>query len=295
MASLAQVTDPPRLLPPAVSLIRSATTPTDDTGGRWALQGVRFLPRAAAAASVDDSCGATAGTFTYSRPGTVEWTSYVVQAYDQCSTLGSFARDYRARAADMLEAATPKAVEREFWTGTLAQAKTWPNLYLQKASTVTDITPVAGTPVSMAKAMSLLEQGIADNGFGGQAVIHMPRGLAVSLQSALNDYVRRDGFLLRTLVDTLVVPGVGYTGHGPIGNAHETPAAGSTWMYATGLVEYRETAGVLLPDWPEGDRGQVPAAAINRDTNTVTLWAYRTAMAYWDGQLHLAVLVNLPT
>lgn len=292
--TLAQLVDAPLLDVPTVSLVRTARTPPDATDGKWALQGIKYLPEANATVGVDDSCGASAGTYTYTAPAAVEWTPYVVLAFDRCTALTSFARDYVGRATRLLEAATPKAVEKEFWTGTLAQAKGWTNEYLQRADTVTDLTPVAGTAVTMNRALGLLEQGLADCGLGGVGVIHCTRDSLPEI-SASSPGLRRDGNLIRTMVDTLVVPGVGYPGTGPVGNAKQTPDAGTVWLYATGPVEYRYTDPILFPDWPAGQQGQVPASAVDKAHNTVTIWVARTALASWDGQCHLACLATLPT
>jgi hypothetical protein len=292
VSSMAQRVDPPHLQPPAVSLVRSANTPTDDTNGRWALQGIRYLPEANATVVVDDSCGASAGTYTHEDPDEVEWNPYVVLAYDECSLLSSFARDYIGRATRLLDAALPKAVEVEFESGTLAQAKSWPNLYLRKAG-VTNLTPASGgAAVSIGRAFALLEQALADCGFGGQGVIHCTRGVLPDLVST---GLRRDGNLIRTLYDTLVVPGVGYSGAAPLdATGTQDLAAGEVYLYATGPVDFRQTTVTPFPDWPQGANGSVPAAAINKNLNTVRLWAARTALASWDGQCHFAVQATIP-
>jgi hypothetical protein len=62
-------------------------------------------------------------------------------------------------------------------------------------------------------------------------------------------------------------------------------------MYATGLVDYRETPA-MVEDWVLD--GPIPPSAIDRATNTVRVWARRAALASWDGQVHAAVYVDLP-
>ena len=292
--------DAPIPLPPAVSLVRSAFLPqpragqtADDFAREWAL-GIRYLPEADVQVSVDQYCAPAAGTYTYTAPGEVEWLPVTVNAFDRCTALSSFARDYVGRATRLIDSATPKAVEGEFWSGTVAQAQTYPNGYLQKAATVTVLGAVTASYQSVGKAFQLLEQALADCGFGGQGVIHCTRGALPALVAS-EPALRRDGNLLRTMYDTLVVPGVGYPGTGPIAHAKQTPDAGTAWMYATGLVEYRQTAPTLFPDWPDGESGQIPAGAVNRAVNTVQLWATRTALATWDQQCHFAVIANLPT
>jgi hypothetical protein len=197
-------------------------------------------------------------------------------------------RDFVGRATRLLDNATPKAVEREFWDGTRAKIGGLPNRYLTKAGAATVVNPTPGTSVSFKRALNLLEQALADTGPGSRGMIHCrPEVLDDTAQ-----LFRVSGNTIITSRDTLVIPGVGYSGHGPGGDSNEIPAVGKTWMYATGLVEYRETPAEL-DDWTL-DGGQPPASAIDRDTNTVTAWARRTALASFDGQAHYAVLTDLP-
>jgi hypothetical protein len=220
-------------------------------------------------------------------PPIVEWQSYSASAKDRCSVQFSGGRDFVGRATRLLEAGTPKAVEREFWDGRDAQLRGRPNLYLTKAG-ATVLNPTPGTSVSFKRGLNLLEQGIADSGFGAQGVIHCrPEALDDTAQ-----LFRRTGRLILTSRDTIVVPGVGYSGLGPQGDANEIPAAGKTWAYATGLVDYRAT-DPDMPGWTPG--GPIPAEAIDRARNTVTAWARRSVLASWDGQVHLAVYVDLPS
>lgn len=285
MPTMSQRVDAPIPDPPAISLPRSARNPPPSESERDWTMGIRFMPEADVQAIVDDYCAPSTTLGSYTAPTEVEWLPYTVLTYDRCSALSLFARDYEGRSQRLLDSATPKAVEKEFWRGDLAQAKGWPNLYLRK-STAVDITPT--TVPTLNRATGILEQALADCGFGGQGVIHGKVETAPNLTGA-----RRDGFLLRTIRDTLFVPGVGYDGSGPIGNANAVPSAGQTWLYATGPVTYRQTVGDLFPDWPAG--ATVPQWAIDRNTNTITVPASRLALASWDGQCHFACRAVLPT
>ena len=92
--------------------------------------------------------------------------------------------------------------------------------------------------------------------------------------------VARDGQVLTTKRGTLVVPGAGYTGAGPVGTP-ALPADGSeVWLYATGMVEVRLGPIDLFP---------TDASALDRDTNTLTAWAVRPAAAAFDPCAHFAV------
>jgi hypothetical protein len=284
MPSLAQRVDAPIPIPPALSLPRSSQVPTD--ADRWQL-GVRFLPEAEPTVVVDDYCFPSTNLGTYTAPSEVEQNPFVVTAFDRCTALSSFSRDYVGRATRLIDAATPKAVEKEFWSGALAIARGWTNqLYLTKTGLAQDLTP--GVVPSLNRAIGILEQALADCGYGGLGMIHSRRETAPNFTGA-----RRDGNLLRTISDNIFVPGVGYPGTGPIGNANATPPAGTTWLFATGITTYRETDPDLFPNWPTGST--VPSWAIDRTTNTITVPVARTALIYWDGLCTFACRANLPT
>lgn len=207
---------------------------------------------------------------------------YLVIAQDSCSTFGFEQRDYKGRALRLLEHATPKAVEKEFWTGALAQAKGYPNNYLANAATVTDLT--GGTAVSVDRGVSMLQQALADCGFGGQGMIHLqPQATPNELRT------RRVGNLLLDEFDNILVPGVGYTG---LASSIAGSATGTSVMFATDLIAVRaEPAGTVFPDtFAEAvDRGQ------GGQPNKVTFRAEKFAVAFGDFFCHFGVRVNLPS
>lgn len=315
------VVRPPALQPPVINLVTSARNPTDDAGVRWQ-QGFSFYPESNVDPKTEDACDPSkvdngSGAQPLALVDTVPW---VVDAQDQCSLLGYQARDYIGRAVRALTAATPKGVEREFWTGTLTQAAGHPNLYLAMPAVANrtagfgpiDVTPTPGTAVTMKRAFELLEDALAGCGAGARGMIHAKPGAVPSFLG-----VRRDGLLLLTPRDTIVVPGVGYTGTGPGGS---TPAAGQTWLYATGLVDVRLDSIVVPMEGGEvevnatADTGEpgdaswiragdvLPAGVdnlrpymVNRATNSATAVARRLVAADWDGVCHFAVLATLDT
>jgi hypothetical protein len=290
VVTLAALVEAPPLAPPALSLVRAASTPADATGGRWASSGITYTPEAQAEAGIDDACAPAGGTYTHVAPVTVEWIPYSVTAYDECSALSAGARDYAGRARRAVENATPKAVELEFWGGAFATAASLPNRYLAKAAGAggpTVLNPTPGTAVSFKRAVRLLEQHIADTGFGTPGMIHC-RPEAIDDQAVT---LVREGNLLRTLLGTIVVPGAGYPGTGPAGDTNDDPPAGKTWIYATGLVQYRQT-DVEIPGWTANT---MLRDVIDRADNTVTVYGWRTALASWDGVVHGAVYADLPT
>ncbi|ONH55456.1 hypothetical protein CcI49_28445 [Frankia sp. CcI49] len=261
-------------------------------GGPWGhlatVTGLSWADTGSASAGAAPPTSDTTGTYSYTAPGVVEWTPYSISAYDRCTLMASSGRDFVGRATRLLEGATPKAVEREFWDGTRARTTGLGNRYLTKNGASTVVNPTPGTSVSFKRGLNLLEQALADSGFGAPGMIHCrPEALDDTAQ-----LFRREGFRIYTSRNTLIVPGVGYSGRGPEGDANEVPAAGKTWMFATGLAEYRETPVAMDSGWTAG--GQPPPSAIDRSINQVTAWARRTAIASWDCQVHAAVYIDLP-
>lgn len=206
---------------------------------------------------------------------------YLVVTEDTCSSFGWQERDFKGRATRWNDNALPRALEAEFWSGLLAQAKGYPNDYLCNTATNTDLTPIGGPP-TVARGMQILQDALQQTGFGGQGMIHVQAQTAPNLLGA-----RRVGNLLLDIFDNIIVPGVGYPGTGP-GNA--APAAGTAWMYATDLVMVRaeEEAEVFPDTFSEAlDRGQAGFP------NSLTFRAERFASAYWDGAAHYSCRVTL--
>jgi hypothetical protein len=218
---------------------------------------------------------------------------YLVCTKYTCSPFGWEAIDYKGRAQRQNDLATPGALAYEFWSGTLAQANDWPNNYLENITTygpnTGNCTPGAtsatnGTAVSVIEGLGILQDALAEVGFGGQGMIHLIPRAAPSLIN-----VRRVGKFMLDEFDNIIVPDNSYPGTGPQGTV---PDAGTTWMYATDLVCTRiEPESTVFPDsFAEAmDWGQ------NGYPNTITFRAERFACAYWDGARHFACLVNLPT
>jgi hypothetical protein len=114
-------------------------------------------------------------------------------------------------------------------------------------------------------------------------MIHMPAQLV-----SVFGFVRREGNLLLTNLDTIVVPGSGYTGSDPNGDAAST---GTAWLYATSMVDVRLSEPVLIPD-PATDPDW-RFKALDKETNDLVVRAERFAVASWDALCHFAVHVTL--
>jgi hypothetical protein len=140
----------------------------------------------------------------------------------QCRLVGS--DDIEGRARRSLDLGASRAVEQGFWEvmGTGA----------------TDVTGGTGTPLDVVVGLAALEDYAGDN-YGGRAVIHMTRGMAVRLVA--RGAIERVGDHLETGVGSLVVAGAGYGG----GSLPSAPAAGADWMFATGAVSIWEDKTIV--------------------------------------------------
>ena len=251
--------------PPRVGLVVSANTPTS-TDNRWE-GGIVYDPETGQLGYRTDDCEPGETDRDLPVRGPVEWDAYVVGDGIRCSTFGINARDWRAQVRRQLEAVAEFQISSELWSGSLAAEHNYPNLAL------TDGGEAIGTgnqdPID---SLALLEQYLAEQG-GQRGMIHAPRSL-VTVWTAYGMVVR-DGGLLLTIHDTIVVPGVGYD-------------AADGEAVATGMVEVRRGEVVITGD-PTTD-----AVSVDRETNTVEVRAEQMALASWDGRAHGRVAVDLP-
>jgi hypothetical protein len=223
----------------------------------------------------------TGGAGNYSNLPIVEYVPFLVVSEDWCSSFGFEERDFKGRALRLLDNATPQAVEKEFWNGALGTAKSYPNNYLMKEGKVENLTP--GTVPSVERGLAILQDALAQCGFGGQGMLHVQPQTTSSLLK-----VRRVGPLLYDIFDNIVVPGTGYPGTGPGGAA---PGAGKAFIGASDLVMTRtEKDGTVFPDsFSEAfDWGQAS------QPNTIRFRAQRFAAAYADFACQFCCEVQLP-
>jgi hypothetical protein len=238
---------------------------------------------AASPGAVPPVTNTTGGPGTYTNLPIITYVPFVIDVVDTCSSFGFEEHDFKGRVARLCDNATPQALERELWGGYLAQAKSYPNNYLTNDSdpVFQDLTPGSGPP-SVARGLQILQDALAQTGFGGQGMIHTQAQTAPNLLGA-----RRVGKDLFDIFDNIIVPGVGYPGTIPGGGA---PDAGTAYMYATDLVMTRiEDEVTVFPDtFSEAlDRGQAGFP------NTITFRGQRFGAAYWDGAAHFACSVTL--
>jgi hypothetical protein len=254
----------PALVPSPVNIVRSSRT-NADSPSHWEA-GFTYLPEGIGEMAVDDMCGGFNRNMENNAPGAAAtWQPYFLTAKFNCSAFGYEQNDYAGRARRLLEAATPKLLEWEFWGGVLSQAAGLSNTYL---ASITG----AATATSIEQAIGELENALGKCAYGGRGMIHCPPYAAAFMTG---NSVRREGNLLMTNRDTIVVPGSGY--------AEFYSGTGAFAMYATGLTDVR-LGDIFIDD----------TIGIDKTTNTITVRAYRSACVSWDELCAAKVTVTLP-
>ncbi len=270
----------------------SIQTPSTD-GVHWQ-QGVTWPERCPTGDSTYDECLAVTGTGAPPEPdaktANVEQTNrgatpFTVYARFDCSPIGL--GDAQTAAQDALARVEQQQVETAFWAGTAGgQPVVFPHLaadteVVDGADIVlqTVATPVV-TGADAAQALGALEQELADC-YAGQGLIHVPR-TALPTLAAWNLIEARDNGLYTTAGNRIVAGG-GYSGSGPDG---EAPAAGTTWIYATGAAwGYRSDVYV----------SQV-RDSLNRTSNTLQMLAERNYLIGFECCLLAAhITLGVPT
>lgn len=240
-----------------------------------------FSPEACgvSATGPGDPCATDLDTKTISdNPDSVGAWSFYVWAGDKCSPW-ELQRDWQGRARRQLAATLSYQVARELWTGDEASGQAGaPNRSL--ASIDSDVLTSSAT--SATDALARLEYALGDCAHGARGMIHATRHAATYW--AQLGLIRREGALLLTYLDTLVVADAGYDGSGPEGQAATDD---SQWAYATGPVLVRLGPERLLPEADD------IASATNRSNNTVEWRAERKAAVAWDGCCHLAAEMDI--
>lgn len=273
------VNSPPAGAPRVGLIVSARTTFAGETDEMWA-NGITYEPECVPdSGGVLDLCD-PASKDDPAPNDVVEWDAYAVQIGYRCSTFGYRGKDWRALARRRLLADEERQISRELWRGDLAQAGGYPNRWLADVANVDILTE--GGPVALTHGLACLEQYLADCNGGQQGMIHATRQVVTHWQGL--GLLRREGNLLLTAVDTIVVPGAGYDGSDPDGNDATT---GDVWAYATGIVDVRRGEIVVLGD-PNSNPEQV-----NRTTNTIRVFAERPALASWDGCCHGGVMLDV--
>ncbi len=255
LVAAAMPVEAPPLVANPVNLVRSSRIPADSTSGRW-VNGFAYSPEGIGVLGVGDACSDNFEEMNHTDPFTSDWFPYVLTAEYRCSTFGHDSVDYKGRVTRLLDAATPRLLEWEFWGGELSQAASLDNSFLM------EFAGVAYNADSIEKAIGAVENGLADCVVGGRGMIHLPPFVVPFLRSI----VRREGNLLLTDRDTIVVPGSGYARYAGGANPNATMD-----IYGTGLTDVRLGEIVVEDD-----------IAMDRKTNTVVIKAQRYACVSWD-------------
>lgn len=246
--------------------------------------GIEYLPPVYNTGSTFDPCGETGEGSKPSElpPDLVSWDPYVLWSTTSCTTLTNDPDDIRLRATQDLDTQTSHKLETVLWTNTVDGGDfgaAHPNISLSDAST-TIIQPNGFTPVPPVKAFSDMIDALIDALGGARGMIHVEKRL-VPFIAFYGLAVQQGQRLVTTLGDHIVVPGSGYTGSDPAGNA---ASENYSWIYGTSMVE------VLLA--PIEVFGDLPAQ-VNRSTNVIEYRAERMALAHWDHAAHIGIPVCL--
>lgn len=126
-------------------------------------------------------------------------------------------------------------------------------------------------------ALAYLEEAIGTTGRAG--MVHLTPPVAASLGHVLE----RDGERLRVSgTGTPVVVGHGYQGADPV--SAPSPAAGQSWIFATGQVEVYVSELEVVPE--------TAVEALDRESNLLTYRAEVSVLAMWDTGLQAGVLCD---
>lgn len=296
MAGIRDIVDGPAFVALPNTLWDVAQHPVP--GGPHWQQGVTWEEWCGGGGTLMDECIAVTGTggapaAQTSMTGGVTQTNrgatpFTVFAEFDCSAVGQDLE--RNQAEEALLRTEAWQVSRAFWTGQAgataggAATTVWPHLAAnavlndpQGIKLQTAASPMVTGGDDTAVVLGALESQLASC-YGGVGVIHVPYAALPSFASRMLVRQGDDG-LLRTTAGNIVVAGQGYTGSGPDGSA---PAAGTSWIYATGaLFAYR--SDVFVRDFP---------GTLDRAKNTIRKIASRTYLVGFEC-CHLAALLNL--
>lgn len=233
-----------------------------------------------------DICGALDPTLVECFPDTTKgsltnpvnptYSPFLTYGFDRCSAADRH-RDREGRARRNLLATESWQIEREFFDGVATKAKddvdTPDNPFLTDGN-ATNVT--VGSPNAVV-ALAQLEKRLLDCLHGQRGMIHAAGDLVTMWQNG--GALRLEGNIILTVLDTIVVPGSGYSGNDPDGVA---ASAGTSWAYGTPLVYLRQ--GVVMNP-SEND----PASSVDREQNTITLRVERPNAVYHSPCCVLAV------
>lgn len=215
----------------------------------------------------DCTCNFPATTKTY-RSGTplVVATPFTVYGSFSCSPIGHM-DDAFDRARAHLYAGEERAVE--FAIATQASHTS----QALNSTTTVDVTPVVGTPVSVAQGVGLLEAYIGANASGQGVILANRRDVTLMGRDHVIVEPRPTDSVLYTKLLTPVGAMGGFDGKtGPNATAAGT---GQSWLFALGGRPVVRRSDVLMVT------GQLEDS-LNRSNNNLNILAERTYVVGWD-------------
>lgn len=220
-----------------------------------------------------DDCGNDDKLISDVREG-FSFTPYVVYTTDHCSTWGygrTDEKEYRTtRLLRNLAASESFVIEQELWSDSLGLGN-------PKIADTANVT--ISTAIPILNAVAAIDDAAGDLARGGQVFIHM-RPYQFTLLVA-EQVLEKVGNKWYTPMGSIVVPGRGYAGTGPAGQA---PTASEEWVYGTAAVEVRLGKTLTIDN---------PQDVVERSTNDVVLLTERKAVASFDPNcLRIAVKVS---
>jgi hypothetical protein len=206
----------------------------------------------------------------------VKWMPYGVWAGAICGITGSPATslldELSQKARRRLESSSQKQVERELWSGVLAQENAgnpeWENLWLTNGD-AEDL----GTAATALDALACITQYLS--AFEGQrGMIHATPQVA-TLWAETGAVYRSGNLLLTVATDDIVVAGRGYGGNNT-----------ADLVFATDIVDVRLETPTVTGD---------SLSEVQFLKNRAIVRAHRLALASWDGCRHAQIQIdNLP-
>lgn len=271
-AAVDTVVNPPALVAPRVSLLTSANVIDGDETSRWE-GGYGYAPEGCGDATVALICPSTPeARAATDNASIVTFQPFSIWAADKCSTWSIRERDFYGRALRKLLAAESWYLENELMRDTLSLDN-----YPVLSNTTSTVTSGGVTPT---KGLAAIEDGLASCSKGGRFMIHVRPGILTQLVA--DSTVRREGNVWLTATDNIVVPGRGYPGTGPSGQA----VGATEWIYATSMVTVLRSKISYTPS-PEPEATQnnpqrIPKSAVARSTNDVFVMVERTVSVAYD-------------
>lgn len=275
---------------PAYGLLSTATA-LALTDPHWRM-GLQWQPLCPDADGTYGECTRLDGTpLVAPKDDTWSWdtrgaTPVTVYSRIDCAPVGQW-DDLSDKNRQALLRSEERELERIFWTGEAVDGSgnisVFPHLTADTA--VADGEDLMQPPVVLASnaaqeiviGLGMLEAAMREC-YPGVATIHMPIRLA-AIAADHHLIEARNGVMYTTTVGSRVVIG-DYPGTAPDGTE---PAAGETWMYATGAVFYqREPVPHTF----------TPVESFDRSVNTLGMIAERTYVIGWDCCLMGIAILN---